>query len=149
MRSAAWATGVASVALAIAVTLGAADATAKASYDSRYGYERTWNAALRLVRVDLGFKVIEKDDQNGYLLFEYRSPEGGSKSTNGSMELIRSKDEVKVIVQLAQMPRYHEQVLVDSLVRKMRDEYGEPPAPRKDAPPPPSDGGADAPDAEP
>ncbi len=31
------------------------------------------------------------------------------------------------------MPRSHEQVLLDELARKMRTEYGEPPAPR---PPP-------------
>jgi hypothetical protein len=131
-------------AFAAAVVLSVPDASAKTSYDSRYGFERTWNAALRLVRVDLGFKVIEKDDANGYLLFEYRSPESGSKPSSGSMEFIRSKEDVRVVVQLPQMPRYHEQVLLDGLVRKMRDEYGEPPPPKKDVPPPPpSDAGAD------
>src|SRR5262245_7760793 len=107
------------VGVASAVALVEPAAIAKSSYDSRYGYERTWNAALRLVRVDMGFKVLEKDDANGYLLFEYRSSEGGTKATNGSMEFIRSRDDVKVVVQLPQMPRYHEQVLVDALVRKM------------------------------
>ena len=34
---------------------------------------------------------------------------------------------VKVIVQLPQMPRYHEQMMVDTLTKKMRAEYGEPP----------------------
>ena len=37
-------------------------ASARSTFDSTYGYERTWNAALRLVRVDLGMKVTEKDD---------------------------------------------------------------------------------------
>jgi hypothetical protein len=137
--------GLAGVALAAAIALAEPTATAKSSYDSRYGYDRTWNAALRLVRVDLGFKVIEKDDANGYLLFEYRSSEGGTKSSSGSMEFIRGKDDVKVVVQLPQMPRYHEQVLLDALVRKMHDEYGEPPPPHKDVPPPaPGDAGADS-----
>jgi hypothetical protein len=104
-------------------------ATAKASLDSGYGFDRTWNAALRMIRVDMAFKVTEKDDQNGYLLFEYRSSEGGKKATSGSLELVRGEgDHVKVLAQLPQMPSYHEQVLVDSLSRKLRAEFGDAPS---------------------
>jgi hypothetical protein len=119
-------------------------ASAKSAYDSAYGFDRTWNAGLRLVRVDLGLKVTEKDDANGYLLFDYRSPESGQKPVPGSMEFIKGKDgSVRVVVQIAQMPGYHEQVLVDNLQRKLRTEYGDPP---KKAPPPavPKDAGPDA-----
>ncbi len=117
------------VAVAAAIVLTGPDASARSAFDSTYGYDRTWNAALRLVRVDLGFKVTEKDEENGYLMFDYKSPEGRA-ATPGSMEFIRSKDghaPVRVVVQLSQMPRYHEQVLVDSLAKKMRQEYGDPP----------------------
>jgi hypothetical protein len=142
-------------AVAAALGLGAASAivftgqsaTAKSEYDSPYGYDRTWNAAVRLVRVDMGLKLIEKDDANGYLLFEYRSTESGSKVTSGSFEFIRPSDprsfDVKVVVQLPDMPRYHEMVLVDHLTKKMRDEYGEPPM-RRDLPPVAPDAGAEA-----
>jgi len=132
------------LAVAAAIVTVGHDASARASYDSNYGYERTWNAALRLVRVDLGYKVTEKDEQNGYLLFDYHSSESHG-TTPGSIELVRSKDPdapVEVIVQLPQMPRYHEQVLVDSLARKMRQEYGEPPA-HAPHPPDPQDAGTD------
>ncbi len=131
---------------AAAVVLTEPTADAKSAYDSPYGFARTWTAALRMVRVDLGYKVVEKDESNGYLLFEYRSPESGSKATSGSMEFIKARDdhEVKVVVQLPQMPRFHEQVLLDELVRKMRDEYGDPPV-HKDPPPASSpDAGTDA-----
>jgi len=104
----------------------------------------TWNAGLRLVRVDLGLKVTEKDDANGYLLFDYRSPESGQKPVPGSMEFIKGKDgQVRVVVQIAQMPGYHEQVLIDSLSHKLRNEYGDPP---KKPPPPsvPKDAGPDS-----
>jgi len=104
-------------------------ANAKSTYESPYGYERTWNAALRLVRVDNGWKVTEKDDTSGYLLFEYRSPES-SKASPGSLELVRGRDanaNVGVLAQLPQMPHYHEQVLLDALAGKMRREYGDPP----------------------
>lgn len=118
--------------VAAALVLTSPDAQAKTSTESLYGFERTWNAALRLVRVDLGYKVVEKDDGAGYLLFEYKSPESGDKVTSGSIELVRSRgsdgdNTVQVIVQLPQMPRYHEMALADSLTRKMRSEYGEPP----------------------
>ncbi len=136
--------------VAAAVALIGTTATAKSDYSSPYGYDKTWNAALRMVRVDLGFKVLEKDDASGYLLFEYRSPESGPKPTSGSLEFVRPSGagEVKVVAQIPQMPRYHEQVLLDDLARKMHDEYGEPPAPRKAPPPPPPDAGADASDDE-
>lgn len=117
------------VAVAAAIVMTGPEASARSAYESTYGYERTWNAALRLVRVDLGFKVNEKDADNGYLMFDYRSPESRTASP-GSMEFIRSKDPqapVRVVVQLPQMPRYHEQVLVDELAKKMRQEYGEAP----------------------
>jgi len=128
------------------VALPGAPASAKSAYDSAYGFDRTWNAGLRLVRVDLGLKVTEKDDANGYLLFDYKSPESGMKAVRGSMEFIKGKDgAVRVVVQISQMPGYHEQVLVDHLQRKLRTEYGDPPrkppmpsAP-KDAGPPDAD----------
>jgi hypothetical protein len=139
------------VAMAVALTLGlglvvlSRDARAKGSYESGYGFDRTWNAGMRLVRVDLGLKISEKDEGAGYLLFDYLSPESGKKPVPGSMEFIRSKDTgaVRVIVQIPQMPGYHEQVLVDSLARKLRNEYGEPPK-KAPAPSPPKDPAKDA-----
>jgi hypothetical protein len=138
----------AALAVTAAISLSARWAAAKAAYESPYGYERTWNAALRLVRVDNGWKITEKDDAAGYLLFEYRSPEN-SKATPGSLELVRGlagdgAAGVSVLVQLPQMPHYHEQVLLDALVSKMRREYGDPPVHRRPVDPPDaSDAGAD------
>lgn len=128
--------------LAAALALGPCllslrEADAKSSYDSQYGYERTWNAALRLVVVDLSFKVNEKDAQSGYILFDYKSTESGAKATPGSFELIRGQtpsEPVHVIAQLPAMPSYHEQVLLDELARKLKDEYGEPIVIKKQAP---------------
>jgi hypothetical protein len=136
--------GVLAAGVAAAFLATATLANATATYESLYGYDRTWNAAVRLVRVDNGWKVTEKDDANGYLLFEYRSSEG-IKSTPGSLELARGPsptEPVRVVVRLSQMPRYHEQVLIDALAAKMRREYGPPPSPRP--PPPGADAGADA-----
>jgi hypothetical protein len=122
-------------------------AVAKATYESSYGYDRTWNAALRLVRVDNGWKVTEKDQDNGYLLFEYTSREN-AKPSPGSVELIRAREPdgpINVLVQLPQMPHYHEQLLLDALASKMRREYGD--APERGKAPPPSPAGDAGPDA--
>jgi hypothetical protein len=137
---------VSALVVSAAVALSAPGASARSSYESPYGYDRTWNAALRLVRVDNGWKVTEKDDRNGYLLFDYRTP-GGDKPYPGTIELVRGSDgdaAVSVLIQLPAMPQYHEQVLLDALASKMRREYGDPPVHRK---PDPSvaDAGLDAP----
>ena len=134
--------------VAAALVLTSPVAEARTAVDSLYGFDRTWNATVRLVRVDLGFKIVEKDDAAGYLMFEYKSPESGNKATSGSIELVRARDSesVQVIVQLPQMPRYHEMALADSLTKKMRAEYGEPPARQPKAPPPSSSSKDSGPD---
>lgn len=128
-------------------------AEARSTFDSAYGFDRTYNAALRLVRLDMGLKVTEKDDKSGYFVFDYRSTDSGNKLSTGSIEFVRSPEvdaPVRVVVQLPQMPRYHEQVLVDSLIRKMHQDYGDPPERPKQPPaaptPPPVDAGVDASD---
>lgn len=129
------------------VALGPA-ARASVAYDSPYTFDQTFGTALRLVRVDLGLKITEKDPEGGFLLFEYSSPESGKRLTPGSIEVVRNADHVHVTVQLPQMPSYHEQVIVDALAKKLEREYGT--APRRPKPAPAGDAGADgAPDAGP
>jgi hypothetical protein len=109
---------------------------AKASFDSPYTLAQTYNAALRMVRVDLGLPITERDPSAAYLLFDYKSTESGQKVVPGSIEMLDSGKTIKVVIQLSQMPRYHEQVMSDLLVKKLREEYGDPaPRPaRHDAP---------------
>ncbi|AUX40113.1 hypothetical protein SOCE26_015100 [Sorangium cellulosum] len=127
------------LALPAAIGLGGGDASASVAYESPYTFDQTFGTALRLVRVDLGFKIVEKDVANGYVLFEYRSPESGGKATQGSIEIVNGGAGVRVAVQLPAMPQYHEQVLLDGLVKKLAAEHGDPP---KKAPPPPPSGSA-------
>ena len=102
---------------------------AKAGFDSPYTLAQTYNAALRLVRVDMGLPITERDPSAAYLLFDYKSNETGQRVVPGSIEMLDSGRSIKVVVQLSQMPRYHEQVMSDQLAKKLREEYGEP-APR-------------------
>jgi hypothetical protein len=82
-----------------------------------------------LVRVDLGLTVTERDPSAAYILFDYKSTESGRRLAPGAIEMLDSGRAVKVVIQLAQMPRYHEQVMGDALAKKLREEYGDP-APR-------------------
>ena len=119
------------------------EASAKQSYESAYTYDQTWNAALRLVRVDLGLKIVDKDDKAGFIMFEYVND--GSTSS-GSLELFKTEKSVRVICQIPKFPSYHEIALLDRLGRKLKEEYGAPPEKPKPQPPSPPDGGADGDD---
>jgi hypothetical protein len=106
-------------------------ASAKTTRDSPYTYDQTWNTAVRLIRVDLGYKIDEKDEKNGYLLFEYEDK--GVKGS-GSIELLKGESSVRVICQLPKFPSYHEIVILDRLEKKLREEYGPPPEKPKPQP---------------
>ena len=138
-----WKAGLASLAAGVAcAVLFPGRVEAKANFDSPYTLAQTYNAALRLVRVDMGLTVTEKDPGVAYVLFDYKSTESGTRVVPGSIQMLDTGRSIKVVVQLGQMPRYHEQVVIDALAKKLRDEYGDP-APRssrRDAP----DAGPDA-----
>ncbi len=138
--------------LALALFLVPLDAHARMQSDYRYSFEQVWNAALRMVRVDMRLPVTDKDVEAGYLLFDYIDH---GKSYPGSLELVRGEKDrrplTKVVVQVQGMPVYVEQMMVDKLARKLRDEYGEPLAPPKpapDKPAPPSDSDEKKPDSD-
>jgi hypothetical protein len=130
----------ATIAAAAYGLLGARTVDAKTAFDSPYSLAQTYNSALRLVRVDLGFKVTERDPAAAYVMFDYKNSTAGDRVVPGSIEMLDSQTGVKVIVQLPQMPRYHEAVLSDALRKKLREEYGEPLKKRAD----PADGGLES-----
>lgn len=114
---------------------------AKKTEDFRHSYEQVWGAAIRLIRVDQGYPIKDRDEDVGYFLFDYRD-EGHTYP--GSVELLRIEDKgagsVRVVIQIPAMPSYIERMLLDKLEKKLIDEYGEPaPRPSKPAGDPPSD----------
>lgn len=113
----------------------APEARARVDGSSAYSKAQTYSGALRYVRVDLGYEVVEKDSEAAYLIFKY-TPPGQSKSNavTGTLEVIDAGESVRVFVSLPRMPEYHERVFRDGLLKKLRDEYGAPP-PRAKKPP--------------
>lgn len=130
----------------VALGLGASDADARVEGGSAYTKSQTFSAALRFLRVDRGYEVVERDPDAAYLLFRYPLP-GQRKNADGSLEVVETSAGVKIYIQLPRLPEYHEAVLRDGLLRKLREEYGEPPpkAPSdKSGPKPPRAPGAEA-----
>lgn len=121
----------ASVAALSLLVAHAPEAHARTVSESRYGFDVAWNAAIRLIRVDLGFTIVERDRETGFLLFTYRDT--NNRESPGSLELVPATVDgtqgVRVIVQLAQMPSYMERMLANQLDRKLHAEYGEPQPP--------------------
>jgi hypothetical protein len=105
-----------------------------------YPITSVWPAAVRFLRVDRAFPVREKDEDAGYVLFDYTD---GPKPCKGSLELIRAtdregRDATRIAVSIPDLPRRYEQMLLDKFVAKLRDDHGPPappPLPRKPDPP--------------
>ena len=106
-----------------------------------YGFDQVWNAALRMVRVDLRLPITDRDQEAGYLLFDYLDH---SKRYAGSIELVRTERDrrpaTRAVIHVQGMPSYVEGMLIERLGRKLREEYGEPVEPPKPPPQKPADG---------
>src|SRR4026207_1404868 len=85
----------------------AADAEAKVEVDSGYSKAQTYNGALRYLRVDLGYAIVATEPDAGYILFRFDPPGRRNNPTNGSLEVIETKQRVKIVIQLPQLPSYH------------------------------------------
>ena len=134
--------GVSFVAAPVLVGEHLHEAAAATVYESPYTFDQTWGTAVRLLRVDLGLEITEKDQAHGYLMFKYTG--SGPKVHTGSMEMVKSpRETVRVTVQLNSLPSYHEQLIIDKLAKKLFNEYGDPPKKPDPPPSPPGDGGPD------
>lgn len=111
----------------VALSLSA-PASAAVETETAYTKSQTYNAALRYLRVDLGYEVVEKDADAAYLLFRFAG-QGKKTASNGAIEIVdqRAGDRVRVYVRLPELPHYQEQMLSDGLLQKLRNEYGDPP----------------------
>lgn len=129
--------------LLTASLLAPGTAESKTTRKVSHSYDRVWPTAVRFLRIDEGLKIIEKDPDTGYVLFEL-ADEG--KKFPGSVEVIRrqdsqERDAVELIVRIQKRPSYMEHAILDRLLLKIREELGSPkdppkkPAPPKEEPP--------------
>jgi hypothetical protein len=127
-----WTKSALSLLLGLAMTSLAPGADARVDGSSSYSKAQTYSGALRYVRVDMGYEVVEKDPEAAYLIFRYSAP-GAAKGNlvTGTLEVIEASGGVRLFVSLPRMPEYYERVFRDGLLKKLRDEYGAPPPPAK------------------
>jgi hypothetical protein len=108
-----------------------------------YPMEEVWPTTVRFLRVDRGFPIHEKDDVAGYILFDYRE---GNRPYKGSFEFIQTTDTqgrsaTRIAVSIPDLPRHFEQILLDKLSIKIREDRGLPVPPPMKLPTPTRDAG--------
>jgi len=131
-----------SFALALTILLVGLSVEARTPVLVSYPISEVWPTAVRFLRVDKSYPIREKDDEAGYILFEYTD---GNRPAKGSLEFIRTRDRqqrdsTRIVMSIPDQPRHVEQMVLDKLVAKIRDDRGlpAPPPPVKSNPPPPS-----------
>lgn len=123
--------------IAICLATAAGPARARTERLVSHRFEEVWPTAVRFLRVDQGYSIVEKDAETGYVLFELKEDD---RRFRGSLELVRTRDSerrpaVELILKVEDRPDYVELVIMDHLLQKIRDEHGDPPPP----PPAPPD----------
>lgn len=125
---------VSAVALAI-VMLVCAAAEAKTERTVVYTFEQVWSTAIRHLRVEEGFTIVEKDPDIGYVMFEVREEK---KVFSGALELVRQKEDgraaVRLVLRIGDRPAYMEAGVLDRMLNKLRQEHGEPLPPPEQPP---------------
>jgi len=120
-------------------------AEARSASTVQYPMADVWPSAVRFLRIDRNCVIREKDETAGYILFDY--PEG-QKLHKGSLELVRitdgdGRDTTRIVASLPDLPHYLEQLLLDKLAAKLREDHGSPaPAPPRKPEPVEPDAGA-------
>ena len=120
-------------ALVLALLLtAAAPAWAKSEKVEPWTAADVFPTAVRFLRIDAGVKIVEKDAEAGYVLFDL-SEEG--HTFRGALELAKAeldgREAVRLVLRIDDRPDYEEQMMLDKLDAKIRGELGMPKKPEK------------------
>jgi len=122
------------VLLALLLATGVAEARSEKTL--AYPRDQAWPAAVRFIRVDAHLKIVEKDPDAGYVIFELHEE---NKTFRGSLEVVDTVKDgrhvVRFVMQIEDRPQWLEVEMLNKLERKLRAELGSP-APGPSAPPP-------------
>jgi hypothetical protein len=122
-------------ALLITASVAIPTASAKSTKSTTYRYESVWATTVRFLRADRGYRITDKDQESGFILFVYPG-EGAVKECSASLEIMRIVDEagyekIRIQISIAHQPTYIEVHFLDSLEQKLLDEQGPAPAPSR------------------
>jgi hypothetical protein len=133
----------AGLALGLASFTAVAPAFARSEKQLGYSPSAVWGPLVRFVRVDENLKILEKDAEAGYVLFELTQDK---KVFRGSVEIIAAtKDHgVRVVLDVVDRPSYVEVAMLERLERKLFSELGPAPSPPPQPKKPKGDGKPEA-----
>ena len=111
------------------MSLAAAPAHARSSVVVSYTTAEVWPAAIRFLRVDRNYRVREKDEPAGYVLFDL--PEN-KRTYRAALEMVKTTDDegrvaTQITCTITDLPRRYETTLLDQLAAKVGEERGPPP----------------------
>jgi len=104
-----------------------------------YPMEFVWPTAMRYLRVDRGYTIVDRDPEAGFILFDFPiGPE--DRVGRGSIEVFATKDASGRAAASVQIttdggPLHLPHALLDGLAEKLRRERGQPAAPPRPEPP--------------
>lgn len=107
-----------------------------------YPMEFVWPTAMRFLRVDRGYTIVDRDPEAGFILFDFPiGPE--DRIGRGSVEIFATKDAAGRVAASVQIttdggPVHLPHALLEGLAEKLRRERGQPAAPPRAEPPPDS-----------
>lgn len=111
-----------------------------------YPAEQVWPAALRYLRVDRAYELVDRDREAGYILFDFPvSTAPDASKGRGSLELVDTVDpsgrpSMKLSISTDAGPTHLPHAIAEGLVAKLRAERGQPaPPPRPEPPAPPAE----------
>jgi hypothetical protein len=110
-----------------------------------------WPTALRYLRVDRGYAIVDRDPEAGFVLFEFaldhraNARDDDERKGHGSLELFATSDaagrpSVHVEVSVEGGPVHLPHAILDGLHTKLREERGPPPPPPPKTKPEPPKG---------
>jgi hypothetical protein len=110
-----------------------------------YPIDHVWPTAIRYLRIDRSFEIIDRDRDAGYLLFEFPLEE--KRIGSGSLEMFATVDaagraSVSISVNTGAGPVHLPNSILDGIAAKVRAERGQPappPPPQQEEPPPKKD----------
>ena len=115
----------------------ASPASARTERSTHHAFDKVWSTSVRHLAVDEGFKIVDRDAETGYVVFEVTDR---GKVFAGALEVVKIEDDgraaVRLVLHIADRPSYMEAAVLDRLLAKLRKEHGDPPPPPEKKPAP-------------
>jgi hypothetical protein len=123
---------------AVLTTLVAAPAAASTERSTFHTFEQVWATSVRHLAVDEGFKIVDRDAETGYVVFEMVDR---GKTYRGALEVVKTREDnrpaIRLVLHIADRPSWMEGAILDRLMGKLHKEHGDPPPPPAEKKPPP------------